>query len=148
MAPAVVLGAAQTLSLFSNAKSYSFSREESVIVPPGAGADVAKDRISASVDTVSLSSQSRQAVADVKKEETAVKAAEREKVVEKESAIANSEGSNEVAAKVEFVYDQNGELSVKYMDTSGRLVYQLPSELQLQMKEAASKADTTVDTKA
>lgn len=148
MALAVVLGAAQALSLFSNAKSYSSSREESVIVPPGAGVDVAKDRISASVDTVSLSSQSRQAVAGVKKEETAVKAAEREKVVEKESAIANSEGSNEVAAKVEFVYDQNGELSVKYMDTSGRLVYQLPSELQLQMKEAASKADTTVDTKA
>lgn len=148
MAPAVVLGAAQTLSLFSNAKSYSSSQEDGVTVPPGVGADVPKDRISVSVDTVSLSSQSRQAVADVKKEETAIKAAEREKAAKEESTIVTSERSNEAAAKVEFVYDLNGELSVKYMDTSGRLVYQLPSELQLQMKEAASKADTTVDTKA
>lgn len=146
MAPAVVLGAAQTLSLFSNAKSYSPSREEKVTTPPGA--DVTKDRSSVPVDTVSLSSQSRQAVAEVKKEETAVEAAEREKAVREESTIANSERSSGAAAKVEFVYDLNGELSVKYMDTSGRLVYQLPSELVLQMKEAASKADTTVDTKA
>ena len=146
MAPAVVLGAAQTLSLFSNAKSYSPSREEKVTTPPGA--DAVKDRSSASVDTVSLSSQSRQAVAEVKNEETAIEAAEREKAVREESTIANSERSNGAAAKVEFVYDLNGELSVKYMDTSGRLVYQLPSELVLQMKEAASKADTTVDTKA
>lgn len=146
MAPAVVLGAAQKLSLFSNAKSYSPSREEKVTTPPGA--DVTKDRSSVPVDTVSLSSQSRQAVAEVKKEETAVEAAEREKAVREESTIANSERSSGAAAKVEFVYDLNGELSVKYMDTSGRLVYQLPSELVLQMKEAASKADTTVDTKA
>lgn len=148
MAPAVALGATQTLSLFSNAKSYSSSREVSVTVLPGAGVDGAKDRISASVDTVSLSSQSRQAVADVKKEETAIKEAEREKVVKEEATIANSERSSGAAAKVAFVYDLNGELSVKYMDTSGRLVYQLPSELQLHMKEAASKADTSVDTKA
>lgn len=146
MAPAVVLGAAQTLSLFSNAKSYSSPREEKVADSPGA--DVTKGRISAPVDTVSLSLRSRQAVTDVKKEETAIEAAEKEKAVKEESTIANSEISNETVAKVEFVYDLNGELSVKYMDTSGRLVYQLPSELQLQMKEAASKADTTVDTKA
>lgn len=146
MAPAVVLGAAQTLSLFSNTKSYSPSREEKVTTPQVA--DVTKNRSSVPVDTVSLSLQSRQAVAEVKKEETAIEAAEREKTAKEESAIANSERSNGAAAKVEFVYDLNGELSVKYMDTSGRLVYQLPSELVLQMKEAASKADTTVDTKA
>lgn len=145
MAPAVVSGVAQTLSLFQDAKSHSSPREDKGTSSPEA--DVSKTVTPVAVDTISISSRSRQAVTDVKHVETAVDTAQKEKIKKRDAAV-NTEKSGGAAAKVQFVYDQNGELSVRYMDSSDRLVYQSPSELMLQMKEAASKSDSSVDTKA
>jgi F0F1-type ATP synthase membrane subunit b/b' len=102
----------------------------------------------AAVDRVSISFQSRQAIKDAKKEETAIEESEREKAIKEAASRTNSGKSDGAAAKVQFVYDLNGELSIRYLDTADRLVYQSPSELMLQMKEAASKSDSSVDTEA
>jgi hypothetical protein len=143
--PAVVSGVAQTLSLFPNAKSHSSPQEDKGTGSPGA--DVSKDGAPAPVDTVSISSQSRQALTEVKKEEAVIDWAKKEKVKKEDAAAVNGK-SDTAAAKVLFVYDLNGELSIRYMDTADRLIYQSPSELMKQMKEAASKSDSSVDTKA
>ena len=148
MASAVVSSVAQTLSLFSHAKSQAPPRNEKGASSPGAGVDATKDGMSVFVDRVSISSQSRQAITDVKIEETAIEESKREKVIKEDASRANNEKSDRAAAKVQFVYDLNGELSIRYMDTADRLVYQSPSELMQQMKEAASKSDSSVDTKA
>ena len=146
MTPAAVSGAAQTLSLFSHAKSLSSPRRERATPP--LGADAAKDGTPVTVDTVSISSESRQAVTDVKKEEAAIEGVLKEKVKKEQAATAAGGKSDRAAARVQFVYDQNGELSIRYMDSADRLVYQSPSELMKQMREAAAKSDSSVDTKA
>jgi hypothetical protein len=143
--PAVVSGVAQTLSLFSNAKSYSSPQEDKGTGSPGA--DVPKDGVTAPVDTVNISSQSRQTLTDVRKEEAVFGGAKKE-IVKKEDAASANGKFDMAASKVLFVYDQSGELSIRYMDTAERLIYQSPSELMKQMKEAASKSDSSVDTKA
>lgn len=146
MAPAEVSGVAQTLLLISNAKSHSSPQEKGISSP---GADSSKDGTSPPVDTVSISFNSRQAMTDVKKEEALIEEAKKQKVQnEKANSVNDSEKSDRAAAKVQFVYDLKGELSVRYMDTANRLIYQVPSELLLQLKEAASKSDSSVDTKA
>lgn len=143
MASAVVSSVAQTLSLFSHAKSQAPPRNEKGSSSPGAGVDATKDGMSVAIDRVSISSQSRQAMSGVKKEDAALEEARREKVINEDAVRANN-----AAAKVQFVYDLNGELSIRYMDTADRLVYQSPSEFMQQMREAASKSDSSVDTKA
>lgn len=146
MAPAEVSGVAQTLSLFVNAKSQSSPQEKGTSPP---GADVTKDDTPTLVDTVSISSQSRQVMTDVKRDEALVEEAKKEKVKkEKVNIVNDSEKTDRAAARVQFVYDLKGELRVRYMDTANRLVYQVPSELMLQLKEAASKSNSSVDTKA
>jgi len=143
--PAVVSGVAQTLSLFPNAQSHSSPLEDKGTGSPGA--DVTKDGPPPPVDTVSLSSQSRQALTDVKKEEAVIDGAKKGKVKKEEATAVNGK-SDMAAAKVLFVYDLKGELNIRYMDTADRLIYQSPSELMKQMKEAASKSDSSVDTSA
>ncbi len=146
MTQAVVPGVAQALSLFAHAQSYSTTREEKGTSLPGM--DTAKEGTPVPVDTVNISSLSRQAVTDANKDEPVIEAAQQENAKKEEQAALNDGKADRPAAKVQFVYDQNGELSIRYMDTSDRLVYQLPSELMLRMKEAASKSDSSVDTKA
>ena len=146
MTPVVVSGVAQTSSLFTHAKSLSSPIGEKGTGSPGA--DSAKDGTSGPVDTVSISSLSRQAITDVKKEEAVIEGAQKENVKKEETAVANNEKSDRAAAKVQFVYDLNGELSIRYMDSADRIVYQSPSELMQQMKESASKSDSSVDTEA
>lgn len=143
MESAVVSSVAQTTSLFSHAKSQAPPRDEKGSSPPGAGADATRDGMPVPVDRVSISSQSRQEMSDVKKKDAALEEAKREKVINEDTARANN-----AAAKVQFVYDLKGELSIRYMDTADRVVYQSPSELMQQMKEAASKSDSSVDTRA
>ena len=53
-----------------------------------------------------------------------------------------------MVSKVQFVYDLKGDVKVQYLDTADRVIYQVPSELMLHLKEAALKADSAVDTKA
>ena len=145
MTPAVVSGVAQTLSLFPNEKAHSSPQEERGT--GFTGADATKEGLPVPVDTVSISFQSRQALTDVKKEESVIDGAKNEEV-KKEDVTAVNGKSDMAAAKVLFVYDLNGELYIRYMDTADRLIYQSPSELMKQMKEAASKSNSSVDTKA
>lgn len=94
-------------------------------------------------DTVSISSQTRQTIADIRKEEE-----DRRQEARKEEAAAVADKTEQTVARVQFVYNPDGVLSIRYMDTSNRLIYQVPSELMLRMKETASNSDTSVDTKA
>ncbi len=139
--PADVSGIAQTLTPLSAAKSGPSSSQDDKGAASGtdAGASLNKDSGSSTVDTVSISDKSRQAITEVLKEEAK----------KKEADNSNSnEQSNESAAKVQFVYDLKGELSVRYMDSANRLIYQVPSELMQKLRETVLRSDVSVDTKA
>jgi hypothetical protein len=148
--PTTVSGLTQTLPLFSDAKSNpppqvdKGTASESAVTP---SASNSPSIISA--DTVSISSQSRQAAAEVKKEVLPPEDIKKEKAKKEDANIlVNGENPERAPSKVQFVYDLRGELSVKYMDASDRLVYQTPSELMLYLKEAALKKESSVDMKA
>jgi hypothetical protein len=102
------------------------------------------------VDTVNISDQSRQAATDVKKDAAPIDEMKSPKTKTEDATLLQRDGNRESAAfsKVQFVYDLKGELSVRYMDVANRLIYQVPSELMLSMKEAASKSNASVNTKA
>jgi hypothetical protein len=135
----VVSDIVQTLPLLSNAVSNSSPQGENGTTSPSASAVVTRDSRPIPVDTISISYQSRLTVADVKKEDAKK---------EEANKVNNSGNPVRTMAKMQFVYDLNGDLSVRYMDTANRLIYQVPSELMIRLKEAASKADSSVDTKA
>lgn len=139
MTPAMVSGIAQTLPLLSNAKLNSSPQEGKGAAPPNAGAVPTKDSTPVTVDTVTISNRSRQTVTEAKREE-----AEKEEP----NKVKNSEKYDRAIAKVQFVYNPKGDLSIRYMDTASRLVYQIPSELMLRLKEAVLKSGSSVDTKA
>lgn len=144
--PAEVSGIAQAFPSFANVTPGLSSQEEKGTLPPNAGAVLGKDGNASYVDTVSISELSRQAItANVKKEDAAVAA---EKKAAEANVLNNDAKPDRAAAKVQFVYDLKGELSIRYMDTANRLIYQVPSELMLHLKEAVSKSDSSVDTKA
>jgi len=101
---------------------------------PNAGAEALnKENKPIPIDTVSLSSRSFPATPDATIEEAKKKAAEAKVVFKK---------PDQPAAKVEFVYDQKGDLITKYMDSANRLIYQTPSELMLLLREASASVDT------
>jgi hypothetical protein len=135
----MVSGIAQMFTFLSDVKPGSSPESEKGAVPQNAVAVAAKDGEPVNVDTVSISDQSRLAITDTKKEE-----AKREKP-DKGSNVENSGGT---VAKVQFVYNPEGNLSIRYMDTASRLIYQVPSELMLRLQEAVLKSDSSVDTKA
>ena len=140
MTPAAVTNIAQAIPVLSKGKSdIPAPQEEKRVTPQNIGSPNAKDNTPIPVDTISISQQSRQTVTDVKKEE--MKKAE-------PNTVTISATSDKTTAKVQFVYDVNGELSTRYLDSANRLVYQVPSELMLRIKESAAKADSAVDTKA
>lgn len=149
MTPAIVAAIDQTLPLLSNAASNALPQEGKGGAPPVAGAEMPKDGAKIPVDTVSISAQSRLVQKDVKKNESTSEEAKK-KAPEKERSVLADKGekSDRSIAKVQFVYNLKGELSVRYLDTANNLVYQVPSELMLQMREAAAKSEASVDTKA
>lgn len=134
VAPDMVINIDPSLPLLSNAKSNPSPQEEKLNGNPTTGAALPKDSKQLPVDTVSISPELLQTNPEVIKEEA--KKREEAKVAEKKPDLAT--------AKVEFVYDQKGDLITKYMDSADRLIYQTPSELMLLLRETAA----TVDTKA
>ncbi|MHB8123246.1 MAG: hypothetical protein ACYDG4_13950 [Desulfuromonadaceae bacterium] len=98
---------------------------------------LAQDTGPVPVDTVSISSQSQQKAINLEKED-----------VQKEIKQNISDKSGGAVAKVQFVYNPKGELSLRYMDTASRLIYQTPSELMQRLTEALTKSGTSVDTNA
>jgi hypothetical protein len=144
-----VAGLTQTLPLFSDAKSSPPPQAGVATAPQSVPENPANNSFPISADTVSISSQSRQAVAGVKKEELPLEVVKKEKAKKEEATVrANGESTEEALPKVQFVYDQKGELSVRYMDASDRLIYQIPSKIMLYLKEAALKTGLSVDMKA
>ncbi len=144
MTPTTVSSVISTPQQFSGGKSGESPHVvERGAVSQGAGSPVTKDGKETPVDTVSISFQPQQTVANTKKEESLKREAKREEV----SKAASGESSDKTPAKVEFVYNLNGELRTRYLDSSNRLIYQTPSDLMLRMKEAAAKSDSAVDMK-
>lgn len=139
MSTVIISDIAQTLPLPSTATPNTSPREEKWASYQNTGKASTKDGKPVPVDTVNLSYQPRQTITDAKREE--VRKEETDKVI-------NSEKSDRSISKVQFVYNPKGELSIRYMDTASRLIYQTPSELMLSLEEAASKSDSSVDTSA
>ena len=139
MSSVIASGITQTLPLLSKGKSNTPVLEEKLAST--AGVAVAKESKSRQVpsDTISISSQLRVTIGDVKKES--------EKKVET-SKEKGSEKTDGAMSKVQFAYDMKGDLTVRYMDVSNNLIYQIPSELMMRIKEAESKSDSSVNTKA
>lgn len=140
VASAEVSGIAQSLTPVSTGKPGSLPSQEEKVASSAATAVVsAREGNSSAVDTVSISDMSRQAITDVKKEDVKK---------EEKNAASNVNQPGKAAAKVEFVYDPKGELSVRFMDTANRVIYQVPSELMMKLEEVAYKPDSSVNTKA
>lgn len=149
MTPTMVPGIDQKLPLLSNRTPDVSPSAARAMVAPNAGTVLNKEATHIQVDTISISDQSRQAGVVVKNEGTLSLEAQREKAKKEEASKANTLGKSDgVMSKVQFVYDQKGTLSVRYMDSANRLIYQVPSELMLRLKEAASQSDSSVNTKA
>jgi len=150
MTPANVSVVVQPATPVAAAQSNPYSQDEK-ITPSLTGAEVSsknnkanpvvssKDSRGNPVDKVSISGELRQTMADVKKEELKKEKTDPQKATQKLDMSA---------AKVEFVYDIKGELSIRYLDNASRLVYQVPSELMLSLRESLANSDTSVDTRA
>lgn len=139
MTPDMALSSAQTVSLLSSTKSNPAPQEEPRTPSIAQGGQPAKESKQTAVDTVSLSPLLQQAFSEVQKKEA----------TKPDLTIATkNETSGVAASKVDFVYDVNGELVTKYLDTANRLVYQTPSELMLRMRESAAKSEVSVNMKA
>ena len=138
MTTLIALNIDRSLPLLSNATSNPSNTEDKSLNASNSAVVLVKDSTSTAVDSVSISIQLQQALSDVNK-----------KAVKKEegSILNNSGTSDRTAAKVEFVYDQNGDVITKFMDTANRLVYQTPSELMLHLKETTAQSSSSVNTK-
>ncbi|MDD2365153.1 MAG: hypothetical protein PHN84_03215 [Desulfuromonadaceae bacterium] len=135
MTPEMVVDISQSPRLSSDAKTIPVTKDEKQLSPSvDAALTSSAEQSGAPVDRVTISSPLKQARADAAKEE-------------KTKTVNESEKSAAGFADVQFVYDQNGELTVRYQDKASNLIYQVPSELMQQMKLAASKAEASVDTK-
>lgn len=131
--------AVQPATPVAAAQSNPYSQDEKVTASLS-GAEVSSKESKANpVDKVSISEELRQTMADVKKEVAKKEKADPQKSTQK---------LDMAAAKVEFVYDLKGELSIRYLDNASRLIYQVPSELMLSLRESLANSDSSVDTKA
>ncbi|MDD2900614.1 MAG: hypothetical protein PHI31_18130 [Desulfuromonadaceae bacterium] len=138
MTISIVSNASQPLSpLTTTATDSSATVNDKGPVSIVSSSFLAQDTRPFPVDTVSISSQSQQKAINLEKED-----------VQKEINQNTSDKSGGAVAKVQFVYNPKGELSLRYMDTASRLIYQTPSELMQRLKEALTKSGTSVDTNA
>jgi uncharacterized FlaG/YvyC family protein len=142
--PDMALSIDQALPLLSNAKFGPSPQEDKAGSTSGGGVVLSKDSKLIPVDTVNISSQSRQTITDAAKEKSLAEEAIKNEI----NTVNKKEKSDRTAAKVEFAYDLNGDLITRYLDSTSRLVYQTPSELMLRLKETILKSDFSVDTKA
>jgi hypothetical protein len=150
--PSGVLSISQTIPrlLTTSEATSSRQQEQSAKSSETVRAASAKDTnkpaaSSAAVDTVNITPQSLQAMADSKKDE-----AKKDEVAKKEAKnnTRAPEKADASPTKVQFVYDLKGELIIKYKDTANRVIYQVPSEMKMRQTELASKSNSTFTIKA
>lgn len=127
----------------SSSPSAPARQEESRTSPVNATAGVAKDNKPVSVDTVKISFQALQSGSDVKKDEAKKVESKKETAAD----VNNNASSESASAKVQFVYNQKGDLVTKYLNSSGDLIYQVPSKLMILSKEIDEKSNASVDTR-
>ena len=139
MSSATLSGITATLPLFSNGKLSDSSPSEKLTSSPMVGTAVTKENKPINADTVSISPQLQQTIDDIKKEDV---------IPPDTSKTINKEKSAGAMTQVQFAYDMKGDLSIRYVDSADRLIYQVPSELMMRIKEAASKLDSSVNTNA
>lgn len=139
MTPTNVSTVVQPPSPVSTVQSNLYSQDEKGSASLNGGEVLSRDSKANPVDKVSISDELRQTIADIKKEE----AQKEDAKVVKESGKLDT-----AAAKVEFVYDLKGDLSIRYLDNASRLIYQVPSELMLSLMESLANSDSSVNTKA
>ena len=138
MSPDETLSFNQTIPLLSNLAPSLYHQGATETSAPIIATVPVKDMTTSPVDTVSISPLLQQTLAEIKQE-----------AVKKEQANdAKNNNEPDSAAKVQFFYNQRGDVGIKYLDSARRLVYQTPSVLMMQLKESLSKPDSSVDTKA
>ncbi|MDD2271204.1 MAG: hypothetical protein PHP95_16040 [Desulfuromonadaceae bacterium] len=128
----------QPLSPFSTVAPETATLKEKASFSASSSTLANRDSTLPPVDTVSISTQSQKKATEAKNEEAK----------KEPTKNSNSDTAGAAVAKVQFVYSPKGELSIRYMDTDSRIVYQTPSELMLRLKEALTKSETSVDTSA
>ncbi|MDD2851494.1 MAG: hypothetical protein PHY09_06265 [Desulfuromonadaceae bacterium] len=133
----------QAQSVNFSVESGSSQKGDNGVGASSAVAAPARKNPPVSGDTVTISAQSQQA--------EAVSMQRDERIDKKDGENSNNavknNGNAVSAPSVEFIYDQQGELIVKYMDNAKKLIYQVPSQLMLRMREYAPKSDLSVDLK-
>ena len=115
----------QLSTMRSSPSAASTKKEESNVGSLNVSAGVAKDNSPGTVDTVRISFQALQSNTDVKKDEAKsdakkdeAKKVETKKVEAKKDAAGNANNnvsSEATTAKVQFVYNQKGDLITKYL---------------------------------
>lgn len=142
MTPAMVSGIAQTLPQASSTAISNASRQlqnEAALKENNAPA---KANNPAAADSISISPQARQAIANGDKEKPSNNSVKKDN-----PAQENSTDVTAATSKVQFEYDLKGELVTKYMDSSERVIYQVPSELKQRLAEFLSKPESSLNTK-
>lgn len=142
----IAQSSSQQLSIIKSSSSSSASARKDEVKNSAlnVSAVVAKDNNPGPVDTVKISTQAIQSNSDVKKDE-AKKVEAKKDAAGSGSINVSTEGAT---AKVQFVYNQKGDMITKYLDSSGELIYQVPSKLMLLTEEAAeSKSKSSIDTR-
>ena len=104
--------------------------------------DKAPDRTAqaASMDTVELSDKVRGSKQGTPQQDSAVKASARQ--VKKQDVLSNKIGD------VLFVYNLKGDLRVRFMDSSNKLIYQLPPVMLTKMMDLMQSFGSQVSLKA
>jgi len=105
-------------------------------------AGVTKENKPVSVDTVSISSQALQSSSEIKKDEAIMAEVKKDPVADVNKDIKPKAAT----AGIQFIYNQKGDLITKYLDLSGKLIYQVPSKLMLLLRELSSKSNSFIDT--
>ena len=139
MTSVAVSGSTQALQQFTTGKSKPSPMEGQGGSPQNVSVDLTSEVKAVAVDTVDISAKSLKTVTELKKDE------QKKETV---TAVGNSEKPDRAMAKVQFVYSPKGDLSIRYMDTADRRIYQVPSELMMRFAEALSRSDSSVNTKA
>lgn len=142
MTPAMVSGIAQTVPQISPTAISKSSPEQQKNSSLKETPVAAKTNESVAVDSISISQQARKAITNGGQE-----ASQKNNLEKKNPVQENSNVTSSVTAKVQFEYDLKGDLVTKYVDSSERIIYQIPSELKLRLAEFVSKSDSSLNTK-
>lgn len=149
MASVIVSAMNQMVSSVSKSTLNPAAKDIKAADVPVPTATSAKENAKIAGDTVALSTESQKTDAVVKSTEFNHEVEDKKKMEAglQSILVEKTEKFDKSIAKVQFSYNLKGEISLRYLDTSNNLIYQVPSELMMQLKDSASKSETSVNTK-